>query len=209
VAAGLLLAACGGGSSSSGSSSSPSGKFTVQVAQASFPTSQRLAQHSHLVISVRNVGSKPVPNIAVTILNPSDGTAAAAFGRLLPQSPPGQPVLASRTRPVWVVDQAPGPCGYSCHNSGPGGAVTAYNNTWAMGRLPPGRTARFDWAVTAVQPGTFLVKYEVAAGLDGKAKAISSSGGPVAGSFRVTITNQPRKSYVNNNGQIVYTTKGP
>lgn len=209
AAAGLLLAACGGGSSKSASSSSPSGKFTVQVAQASFPTSQRLSQHSHLVISVRNAGSKPIPNIAVTILNPGDGTAAGAFGKLLPQSPPGQPVAASRSRPVWVVDQAPGPCQYSCHNSGPGGAVTAYNNTWAMGKLLPGHTAKFEWAVTAVQAGTYEVKYEVAAGLDGKAKAIGSGGGPVAGTFRVKISNTPRKSYVNNNGQIVYTNKGP
>lgn len=181
----------------------------MQVAQASFPTAQRLSQHSRLVISVRNVGSKPVPNIAVTILNPSDGTAAGAFGKLLPQSQPGQPVLASRSRPVWVVDEAPGPCRYSCHNSGPGGAATAYNNTWAMGKLMPGQTARFAWAVTAVQPGTYVVKYEVAAGLDGKAKAIQSGGGPVGGSFRVKISNRPRKAYVNNNGQIVYTNKGP
>jgi hypothetical protein len=206
VLAGLLVAACGG--SSSPSASNPSGKFPVQVAQASFPTSQRLSQHSDLVISLRNVGQKPIPNIAVTILNPADGTAAAAFGALLPQSQPGQPVLASRSRPVWVVDQAPGPCQYSCHNSGPGGDATAYSNTWAMGKLLPGHTARFAWAVTAVQAGTYTVKYEVAAGLDGKARAVLTSGGPASGSFRVTISSQPREAYVNNNGKIVYRKKG-
>lgn len=203
---GLVVAACGGGGSTS--ASSPSGKFPVQVAQASFPTSQRLSEHSDLVISLRNVGHKPIPNIAVTILNPATGTAAAAFGTLLPQSQPGQPPPASRSRPVWVVDRAPGPCQFSCQNSGPGGDATAYSNTWAMGKLAPGHTARFAWAVTAVQAGTYTVEYEVAAGLDGKARAVLSGGGPVTGSFRVKISNEPRESYVNNNGQIVYRKKG-
>jgi hypothetical protein len=206
--AGLALAACGGSGGSSHSAADPSGKFPV-VAQASFPTSQRLAQHTDLVIDIRNAGSKPIPNIAVTILNPAGGTAAQAFGMLLPQSQPGQPLLASRSRPVWMVTRPPGPCLYSCRGSGPGGAVTAYNNTWALGKLPPGHTARFEWGLTAVQAGTYTVKYEVAAGLDGKAKAVAAgNGGPVSGSFRVNITTTPRQAYVNNNGQIVYTNKG-
>jgi hypothetical protein len=207
---GLALAACGGGSGggSSHSASDPSGKFPV-VAQATFPTSQRLSQHSALVIDVRNAGNKAIPNVAVTILNPASGTAAAAFGMLLPQSQPGQPVLAGRSRPVWIVNRPPGPCQYSCRHSGPGSAVTAYNNTWALGKLPPGHTARFEWGVTAVQAGTYVVKYEVAAGLDGKAKAVTAdNGGPVTGSFKVNITTTPRQAYVNNNGQIVYTHKG-
>jgi hypothetical protein len=208
VVTGLAVAACGGSGGSSNSGSTPSGKFPV-VAQASFPTSQRLAQHTHLVIDIRNAGSKPIPNIAVTIVNPSAGTAAEAFGTLLPTSQPGQPVLASRSRPAWVVTRPPGPCGYSCKNSGPGAAVTAYSNTWALGKLPPGHTAHFDWGVTAVQSGTYMVKYEVAAGVDGKARAVTTDGsGPVVGSFRVNITRTPRQAYVNNDGQIVYTNKG-
>lgn len=203
--AGLLIAACGGGSSSSGST--PSGKFPVAT-QASFPVTQRLSQHTHLVISVRNSGSKPIPNVAVTILNPASGTAAEAFGALLPQSQAGQPTLAGRSRPVWIVNRPPGPCQYSCQNSGPGGSVTANSNTWAMGKLMPGRTATFDWGVTAVQAGTYLVKYEVAAGLSGKAKAVTPGGAPVGGTIKVTITSTPRQAYVNNNGQIVYTNKG-
>ncbi|HET9719536.1 MAG TPA: hypothetical protein VFP55_05630 [Solirubrobacteraceae bacterium] len=205
---GLAVAACGGGGGSSQSAGSPSGRFPV-VAQASFPTSQRLSQHTDLVIDIRNAGSKPIPNIAVTILNPADGTAAAAFGMLLPQSQAGQPTLASRSRAVWVVDRAPGPCGYSCRHGGPGGAVAAYSNTWAMGKLLPGHTARFEWGVTAVQAGTYVIKYEVAAGLDGKARAVfANGGGPVVGEIRVTISSRPRQAYVNNNGQIVYTNKG-
>ena len=46
--------------------------------------------------------------------------------------------VANPSRPIWIVDRAPGPCRYSCRNGGQGAAVTAYSNTWALGRLKPG-----------------------------------------------------------------------
>ena len=165
---------------------------------ATFPTFQRLAQHTRMVISVRNTGLKTIPDIAVTITDPPYGTAVQAFGRFV-----SQPGLASHSRPVWIIDRPPGPCTYSCLNGGPGGAVTAYSNTWALGRLAPGQTATFIWGVTAVAAGTHFVRYEVAAGLNRKAKARLSTGAIPTGTFRVRITQQPQQSYVNNNGQIV------
>ncbi|HUA48693.1 MAG TPA: hypothetical protein VMA77_25900, partial [Solirubrobacteraceae bacterium] len=70
----------------------------------------------------------------------------------------------------------------------------------------PGHTAKFDWAVTAVAPGRHVVAWEVAAGLNGKAKAVlQGRGGLPHGKFTVTIHNAPSESYVNNNGQIVTT----
>ena len=81
--------------------------------------------------------------------------------------------------------------------------MTAYSNTWALGRLAPGKTARFDWAVTAVQSGKHVVAWEVAAGLNGKAKAILSNGSRPHGTFAVNVNQAPAQSYVNNNGQIV------
>jgi hypothetical protein len=206
VVAGLALAGCGGGGASQ-TAGEATGKFPVQVSQATFPTLQRLSQHTHLVIRVRNMGSRTIPDIAVTIINPRYGTAAQAFATLLPQSPPGQPILAGRSRPAWIVDQPPGPCAYSCKQGGPGGAITAFSNTWALGKLAPGHVARFDWGVTAVQPGTYTIKYEIAAGLSGKARAVLAGAGhgPVYGTFRVTVSGKPRQAYVNNNGQIVYT----
>jgi len=199
----LAVSACGS-SATKQSAGEPKGNFPVEVSTASFPASQRLAERTDLVIAVRNAGSKTIPNVAVTITNPAYGTAAQAFGTLLPQSAPGQPILAGRSRPVWIVDQPPGPRGYSTSQGGPGGAVTAYSNTWALGRLAPGQTARFDWGVTAVQPGSYTVRYVVAAGLTGRARAVLASGGPVAGSFHVRILAGPRQAYVNNAGKIVY-----
>ena len=55
-------------------------------------------------------------------------------------------------------------------------------------------------------PGRHVVAWEVAAGLNGKAKAVTSSGALPHGKFTVLIHNAPSESYVNNNGQIVTTT---
>lgn len=196
VAAALTLAACGSGARQD--ATEPSGKFPVQVTTATFPTFQRLAQHTHLVIAVRNAGGKTIPNVAVTITNPRYGTQVQAFATYL-----DMPGLASHSRPVWIVDRPPGPCDYSCDTGGPGGAVTAYSNTWALGALAPGQTANFNWSVTAVQSGTYRVRYEVAAGLNGKAKAVLEDGSRPAGTFKVTITSAPQQSYVTDSGQVI------
>jgi hypothetical protein len=199
VAATLALAACGGGTRQD--VSEPSGTFPVQVTTASFPGSQRLAEHTQLVISVRNASSKrTIPDIAVTITNPRYGTSVQAFATSLEM-----PGLASHSRPVWIVDRPPGPCTYSCQAGGPGGAVTAYSNTWALGALAPGASAKFVWGVTAVQPGTYRVRYQVAAGLNGKARAVLSGGAKPVGTFVVTIHSAPQQSYVDNSGQVIKT----
>lgn len=207
LGASLAVAACGG--SQTLASNEPNGTFPVAIDTASFPASQKLAQKSHLVIAIRNTGHKPIPDVAVTICNVTcaypapagEGTSAAAFS-----SDSSQPYLANPSRPMWIVDAAPGPCRYSCRNGGPGAAVTADANTWALGRLAPGHTARFDWAVTAVKAGRHVVAWEVAAGLNGKAKAVLGQGGGLPhGAFTVHVGSAPPKSYVNNNGQIVTT----
>ncbi|HWF55041.1 MAG TPA: hypothetical protein VG223_10455 [Solirubrobacteraceae bacterium] len=195
----VLLAACGSGARQD--ANEPSGRFPVDIRAATFPGSQRLSEHTQLVISVRNSGSKTIPDIAVTILNPKDGTAAQAFSQDVASSP-GED-LASHSRPVWIIDKPPGPCLYSCRQGGPGSAVTAYSNTWALGALAPGKTATFSWGVTAVQPGHYNVKYQIVAGLNGKAKAVDAAGAQPSGTFAVTIHQAPQQAYVNNAGQIV------
>ena len=167
-----------------------------------------------MVLAVHNVSGKTLPDVAVTICNvtcaypapPGEGTSAAAFSEDLQMAG-----LAHPSRPVWVVDNPPGPCNYGCSDSsssgagGPSGAVTAYANTWALGALGPGQTAKFDWAVTAIAPGHHVVAWEVAAGLNGKAKAVLADGSLPHGTFTVSISNAPAQTYVNNDGQIVTT----
>jgi hypothetical protein len=202
VGACLGLAACGSGARQD--AKEPKGKFSVQ-ASASWKTSQTLSQHTQLVITARNTGTKTVPNLAVTITDgnpttPHIGTRAQAFQELL-----DMPGLASQSRPVWIIDQAPGTCGYSCKTGGPGAAVTAYSNTWALGSLAPGKSATFAWHLTAVAPGTHYVYWRVAAGLNGKAKAVTAGGSPPQGSFTINISKAPAQAYVDNNGKVVTT----
>lgn len=202
IAAPLLLGACGGQRQDV---SEPHANFTVAVTKASFPTSQRLSEHTHLVIAVRNAGNSTIPDVAVTITNPQAGTAAQALSEFLPQTEANTLGLASRSRPVWIVDHPPGLCGYSCESGGPGGAVTAYTNTWALGALKPGDTATFNWGVTAVKSGSYTVQYEVAAGLNGKARAFLSDGNRPRGRIHVSISTKPAQSYVNGSGKIITT----
>lgn len=204
IAASVALAACGGGSRQD--VSEPHANFPVSISAASFPSHQRLAQHSQLTIKVTNTGRRAIPDVAVTICNVTcaypapvgEGTSVDAFAAYF-----NMPDVASHSRPVWVVDRPPGPCGYSCQSGGAGAYYTSDANTWAAGKLKPGATATFSWGVTAVAAGTHTVAWEVSAGLYGKARAVLANGTLPHGAFRVTIARAPAQSYVNAAGQIV------
>lgn len=173
----LAIAGCGGPEAQD--VDEPSGEFNVEVVEASFPTQQRLAQESQMRIAVRNAGDQAIPNVAVTIepIQDDDAPAALAF-----EEGSRNPRLANPSRPVWILD------------AGPPGGVTAYTNTWALGRLAPGATKRFVWNVTAVKAGPHALRYTVAAGLDGKAKAILPGGERPTGEFQVNISGEPAQS---------------
>jgi hypothetical protein len=166
--AALVLAGCGGGARQD--ASEPSGTFRVAVVEAGFPAKQRLAAPQRLVIAVKNTGTRTVPDVAVTI---------DSF-----DAPSTRTDLADSQRPVWIVDDAPR------------GGTTAYTNTWALGSLRPGQIRRFTWRLTAVQAGTHTVKWQVAAGLNGKAKATLAGNRAPAGSFTVDVSPQPAASRV-------------
>ena len=75
--------------------------------------------------------------------------------------------------------------------------------SYARGKLAPGATVKFDWGVTAVQAGRYKVEYQVAAGLNGRAKAVDAQGSQPTGTFSVNIAQAPQSAYVNNAGQVV------
>ena len=158
---------------------------------ASFPTKQKLAKSSDLAITVRNAGDETIPNVAVTV----DG-----FDRRL-----DDPDLADPTRPTFVINGQPKDIGGfpEAKDASPQGGETAFVNTWALGRLKPGAERTFRWGVTAVQAGPFRIKYTVAAGLHGKAKAIDESGGRPVGEFRGTISDEAPDARVADDGKTV------
>jgi hypothetical protein len=175
--AALAVAACGG---SSQDAHEPSGKFKVAIVKHSFPSKQKLAKRSTLVIAVKNIDSRPLPNPSVTI---------DSFNRNSTQSD-----LADPSRPVFVV------------NTGPRGGQTANQATSAFGReLQPGHVAVFKWSVTAVQAGHYKVGWTVSAGLFGKAVAVDATGHKnPSGHFVGTITGAAPHTTVNfKNGKTV------
>lgn len=208
LSAAVALAACGTASDQGDQSKGePTASFPVQV-QASFPTAQTLSQHTHLVITVHNTGSKTIPNVAITVCPvtchypsaPGQGTSSAVF-----DSNQGSDSLDNPSTPLWVVDHPPGPCKFSCRGGGGGSYSTSNPDTWASGALAPGHSVTFDWGVTAVTPGHHVVAWQVAAGLAGNAKAVLAGGGMPQGTFAVNVATTPAQSYVDNNGNIVTT----
>jgi hypothetical protein len=183
--AALVAAGCGG---TPQDADEASGNYPVQVLKASFPSSQRLSEHVVMRIRVRNAGPKTIPVIAVSLLEPKAKTAAQAFS-----DTSSDPQLASASRPIWIVNQTPA------------GGDTAYSNTWALGPLAPRKTKTFKWSVTAARAGHYRILFRVAAGLDGKAKAIvpGTRHKPVTGEFTIDVSSKPRKASVDAAGNVV------
>jgi hypothetical protein len=166
-----------GGSEERQDAGEPSGDYPVEITEVKFPRKQGFGQTSRLVIAVRNSGEEKIPNIAMTVNGFYYRTE--------------QPDVADPARPVWIL------------NLPPANGQTAMVNTWALGSLDPGRTATFVWNLTAVTAGTHQLDYRAAAGLNGKARAVTDSGGVPSGTISVRVTPKPRKSYVLPNGDVV------
>ncbi len=207
-----LLSACGGGQRQD--ATEPAGSFPVEVTKARFPTHQRLAQASDLELAVRNVGDKTVPNLAITIYTGEKSQTQKADGsfnvRVNPTAAsPDDPTLANPNRPVWILEQnfpkllQPGMSLRDLAKAPSAGAEAAQKDTFQFGPLAPGETKDMVWHVTAVREGTYTVHYEVAAGLEGKARAVTRDGGRVQGQFIVTISRKPPQTCVNAAGQVV------
>ncbi len=201
VAAAAGLAACGDDDRQD--VDEPEGEFPVEVTAARFPTKQRLAQTSDLRLAVENVGEETIPDLAVTIFT-GDEKAGGPF-----DIRSEQPGLADPNRPVWILESEypkllePGLEAAELDDAPSAGAEAAQTDTFSFGPLPPGEAKDIVWRVTAVESGTYTVHYELAAGLHGKAKAVTADGSPVEGEFVVTITDQPPKTCVNDAGKVV------
>jgi hypothetical protein len=181
----------------------PVGEFPVDVAEARFPTKQRLAETSDLRLAISNIGEMTVPDLAVTIFT-GDEKASGPF-----DVRSDQPGLADPNRPVWILENeypklvTAGLQPAEFDDAPTAGAEAAQTDTFSFGPLAPGDTTEIVWRVTPVEPGTYTVHYELAAGLHGNAKAVTSDGSPVEGEFVVTITDKPPKTCVDDAGKVV------
>lgn len=226
LAAALLalgVASCGGGGRQD--TNEPEGNFPVQILSANFPSKQRLAQNTNLTLSVQNTGDKTIPDLAITIFTSSNAdtpTSEPASGTGATTTTPGseggsgtgdlpqaqgsfsvrseQPGLAIPFRPVWILEE-----GYPklAGQTASAGAEAAQTDTFSFGSLGPNQTRAMVWNLTPVQAGTFTVQYRVAAGLQGKAKAVTADGSVPEGEFVVRISSAAPQTRVNDAGQVV------
>ena len=214
------VAACGG---TRQDANEPEGDFPVSIVSADFPSKQDLAQNTNLTLAVENSGDKEIPNLAITIFTSSNastesttsgttstgttpGTEGGAPTGDLPQAQGSfsvrseQEGLAIPFRPVWILEEGfPKLEGQTAS----AGAEAAQTDTYAFGPLPAHQTKRIVWNVTPVQAGTYTVHYRVAAGLEGKAKAVTADGSVPEGEFVVRISSAPPQTRVDDSGKVV------
>jgi hypothetical protein len=204
----LVVSACGGSSGDASGAGAVHGRFPVAVT-ARFAKVQQLAEHTSLVISVRNTGHRALPDVAVTICEKScaasarmnQGTAAQAFGYdITPAANTADP-----SRPLWIVDRGPGKCHFQCNaaGGGAGGGATAASNTWTLGRLAPGRTVRFRWALTPVMAGRHVVAWQVDGNLTGTARAVTPGGDLPQGTLVASVKSTLPRLRVTASGKVV------
>jgi hypothetical protein len=194
LAVAALLGACG---ESSSDANEPGGTYKVEVANASFPTLQRLGQTSLLRLEVRNSGHRTVPALTVTftIAGKEGVNSPLPFGVRDPQAGLAQP-----ERPVWVLAQTyPRLAG----SSKPGGATTSNRKTFDFGPLKPGQSTDAVWKLSAVRAGKFTLLYTIDAALGGNAKAVTKGGVTPGGSFATEITAALPETEVTDSGEVV------
>jgi hypothetical protein len=161
--------------------------YRVAVPHATFPANQQLAHPVTLAIAVKNTGSRTIPNVAASLLTGgADGTLADAFSRVSDEEG-----LASRTRPVWIVDE------------GPFNGDTAYGNTWALGSVAPGRTRTFRWRVVPVRAGRYTLRYRLFGSTTGQSRLRLQNGSAPKGSLDVRVSGKPSQVRVTPDGRVV------
>jgi hypothetical protein len=219
LAAALLavgVASCGGGERQD--ANEPEGNFPVQIVSANFPSKQKLAQNTDLTLSVANTGDQTIPDLAITIFTSSNAstdesgsssTATTGTGTSSQEFPQAQGSFSVRSeqqglaipfRPVWILEEGfPKLAGQTAS----AGAEAAQTDTFSFGSLDSNETRDMVWNVTPVQAGTYTVHYRVAAGLQGKAKAVTGDGSVPEGEFVVRISSAPPQTRVNDAGQVV------
>ena len=184
------VAGCGGGERQD--ANEPEGDYRVEVVEASFPKKQKLAKTSQLEIVVRNEDSKEIPNVAVTLKG-------------LDQRE-DDPDLADQRRPVFALNGKFKEFGdiEDAQAQTPNGIENpTYVDTWSLGPLGPGESKSFKWNVTAVQAVPYRLEYTVAAGLDGKARAVDESGNIPQGVFSGTVSDDPPQSRIADDGKTI------
>jgi hypothetical protein len=164
-------AGCGGGERRDAHAGGGDDVYRVDIVRARFPLRQHLGDKPAFVMTVRNTGTRAIPNLAVTLRGffTRGGGSAQADNREL----------------VWLVDDEP-------INS-----VTAIQDTWTAGELRPGATRTMRWQVTPVLAGVHRLFYTVAPDLVGSGRIRAAGGVRPSGVLTVGVDPAPPYTRVN------------
>ncbi|MGI9557072.1 MAG: hypothetical protein ACR2N5_03930, partial [Solirubrobacterales bacterium] len=176
VAGAFAIAACGADRQDA---DAEEGEFPVEVA-VELPEVQHASEATDLLMGIENVGDETLPDVAVSLF--VDEEAGDAFSIRV-----DDPRLADQDRPVWILAEAyPRAVGVTQETltSTPfshirervpqlTGATSAEANTFTFGALEPGELIEIAGNRTPVRAGGFVLNYEVAAGLQGPAEAVT------------------------------------
>lgn len=162
---GLLAAGCGGDSSPQGTAAA----VKLEVARWVFPKRQPLGTPVTMKIVIRNVDTRDVKQLAVTI------------GGL--REPVTQQNSDGRTRPVWIV------------NEGERDDATPYDtlttSTYDLGTLAAGQSKTFEMPLTPLRRGEHEVSYKIGDGVVIGTPAETADGSPLAAKRLVVIDPTP------------------
>jgi hypothetical protein len=185
AAVALALAGCGG---SDAPQPEQAATYSVAIPVKSFPARQLLARHVQLRLDVRNLSTRAIPNVAVTIdtSDSPNGAGVETFGSRLDEKG-----LASHSRPVWIVDD------------GPVSGETAYANTWALGTIRANDTRSFTWSVVPVRAGRYTLRYRFTGSTTGRSQLRLENGDAAGGKLTVQVSGKPPQVRVTPDGRIV------
>ncbi|MCX6394708.1 MAG: hypothetical protein NTY57_07670 [Solirubrobacterales bacterium] len=179
----LAISGCGGSTSGSNQSHAD-GTFRVSTPGISFPVSQHINKEAVLKIPVRNLGTRPIPDVTITLTTGTSGTSAPAFSNV-----DSQPGLAEHWKHVWFLDLPPA------------NGDTALANSWSLGEVAPGATATFTWHVHPSITGPHLLNWKISPAMLG-GQAVLVNGAPATGSFQVVIKSKAPSATVRSDGTV-------
>ncbi|MGH2906881.1 MAG: hypothetical protein ACRDKI_08965 [Solirubrobacterales bacterium] len=167
IAAALAVGGCGGKRGDAGSSHQT---YKVRVVNWKFAERQPLGKPQRFVLTVRNVDSKDIPQLVITI------RGLSMFVK--------QEGAAVKTRPVWI----PNDVNYA--NVTPNS--TATGQTFSLGTLAAGAFHRYVLPLTPIRRGDHAINYSLAGNLYGTARVQLEDGNPASDTRQIVIDPTPQ-----------------
>jgi hypothetical protein len=154
-----------------------------------------------VVSAARRLGVDQISVDELSDLLEQTGGLGGSFNTVVSESD-----VADPERPQFVVNQIPTrtPRKPPPLDPAPLERSSALVDTYPLGPLEPGATARFRWDVTAVKAGAFRLCWRVNAGLYGKAIAVPASDSPpLKGEFEGDVSNAAPAARIADDGHTV------